>query len=405
MANSPTNQKWPDISPEFASAHPEVAQAIRLLYMVADDHSQAFSALKPQVDTAQKTATTAIAASKVVAGVSSVGLQMPPEFQVNGSPVVSAGTLQASWGTEPANAILAGPVSGGDAQPSFRLAVPADLPIATTSAVGAVKPDGVTIDVAVDGTIDVPIATTSDVGVVKPDGTTITIDVDGTIHAASFDAATEFEFFDDFASVINTSPFSNAWNSTQQWIRSGSDTEYPDWSIASFIGAIRIHSPAGGQEAMYSNNSPGTPGHYLTTYNDKTFDFKVRFAYGDFTDKIVYNIGLSDGGVQFVSNLIALYSDQNNSPNFHYLVTSGGTSTYVDSGIAVDTNPHVLRIRSTTPGEILFSLDGGTETMINTNVPTVALNMAMGVGTYGTTTADHNMYLDYVSLKITGLTR
>jgi hypothetical protein len=48
------------------------------------------------------------------------------------------------------------------------------VPTATTGALGLVKPDGVTIDVAA-GVISVPTATTGALGLVKPDGTTITI--------------------------------------------------------------------------------------------------------------------------------------------------------------------------------------------------------------------------------------
>jgi hypothetical protein len=49
------------------------------------------------------------------------------------------------------------------------------LPIATTSSLGVVEPDGVTIDINPEGVISVPTATTSSLGLVKPDGTTITI--------------------------------------------------------------------------------------------------------------------------------------------------------------------------------------------------------------------------------------
>lgn len=56
-------------------------------------------------------------------------------------------------------------------------------PIATSSAVGLVKPDGTTINVS-SGAISVPTATTSSLGLVKPDGTTITISA-GVISAVS----------------------------------------------------------------------------------------------------------------------------------------------------------------------------------------------------------------------------
>ena len=62
-----------------------------------------------------------------------------------------------------------------------------DVPIATTSTPGKVKPDGTTITVDSSGKIasvdQTPIATTSTAGKVKPDGTTITVNSSGTISS------------------------------------------------------------------------------------------------------------------------------------------------------------------------------------------------------------------------------
>lgn len=61
-----------------------------------------------------------------------------------------------------------------------------NLPTATSSALGLVKPDNSTITVDANGTIsaNIPTATTSNKGLVQPDGTTITIN-NGVISAAS----------------------------------------------------------------------------------------------------------------------------------------------------------------------------------------------------------------------------
>jgi len=61
-------------------------------------------------------------------GVSSVGLTMPAQFTVTGSPVTSSGTLAASWATEAANLVFAGPSSGVAATPTFRALLAADIP-------------------------------------------------------------------------------------------------------------------------------------------------------------------------------------------------------------------------------------------------------------------------------------
>lgn len=60
--------------------------------------------------------------------VTSVGLSLPSEFTVSGSPVTSSGTLTGSWATQAANRVFAGPVTGADATPTFRALGVADIP-------------------------------------------------------------------------------------------------------------------------------------------------------------------------------------------------------------------------------------------------------------------------------------
>lgn len=60
--------------------------------------------------------------------VTSVGLSMPGIFTVSGSPVTASGTLTASLATQAAKTVLAGPVTGAVAAPTFRSLVATDLP-------------------------------------------------------------------------------------------------------------------------------------------------------------------------------------------------------------------------------------------------------------------------------------
>jgi len=59
--------------------------------------------------------------------VTSVGLSMPTELTVTGSPVTTSGTLTAAWASQSANTVLAAP-SGGAGTPSFRVLAVADIP-------------------------------------------------------------------------------------------------------------------------------------------------------------------------------------------------------------------------------------------------------------------------------------
>ncbi|MCD6495672.1 MAG: LamG domain-containing protein, partial [Candidatus Aenigmarchaeota archaeon] len=64
--------------------------------------------------------------------VTSVGLSLPSEFSVSGSPVTGSGTLTGSWQNQNANEVFAGPTSGGAATPGFRTLVDNDIPNALT---------------------------------------------------------------------------------------------------------------------------------------------------------------------------------------------------------------------------------------------------------------------------------
>lgn len=68
-------------------------------------------------------------AAAAAGGVTSVGLALPAEFNVSGSPVTGAGTLTGEWANVDAEKILAGPISGAAAPPTFRLLAATDLPI------------------------------------------------------------------------------------------------------------------------------------------------------------------------------------------------------------------------------------------------------------------------------------
>lgn len=65
-------------------------------------------------------------------GVTSVGLALPTEFSISGSPITSSGTLTGAWASQAANKVLASP-NGAPGVPSFRALVAADIPTLSTS--------------------------------------------------------------------------------------------------------------------------------------------------------------------------------------------------------------------------------------------------------------------------------
>lgn len=63
--------------------------------------------------------------------VTSVGLSLPAEFVVSGSPVTASGTLTGTKANQSANQVYAGPSSGAAAVPAFRALAATDLPAGT----------------------------------------------------------------------------------------------------------------------------------------------------------------------------------------------------------------------------------------------------------------------------------
>jgi len=109
--------------------------------------------------------------------VTSVGLSLPAEFSVSGSPVTSSGTLSASWVSEAQHAVFAAP-SGSSGTPSFRALVAGDIPALpyapsalTQNHVFVGNASNVATDVAMSG--DLSIVASGATTLVKIQGTTV----------------------------------------------------------------------------------------------------------------------------------------------------------------------------------------------------------------------------------------
>jgi hypothetical protein len=63
--------------------------------------------------------------------------------------------------------------------------------------------------------------------------------------------------------------------------------------------------------------------------------------------------------------------------NFKFVTCAASVCNTVDTGKAIDTSVHTIRIRSLTAGTILWSIDGGSETSTATDVPTASLGPAV----------------------------
>lgn len=109
--------------------------------------NQSWSLTGASVDVSTLTPTTN--GASYVSPVTSIGLTMPGEFAVSGSPVTSAGAFVVSKANQSANQVYAGPASGGAAAPGFRALVDGDLP-ATMAGKTLTNPNSTGTDAGVE---------------------------------------------------------------------------------------------------------------------------------------------------------------------------------------------------------------------------------------------------------------
>lgn len=73
--------------------------------------------------------------------VTSVGVTVPAELNVSGSPITTAGTFGFTWAPEAVGAVFAGPTTGAPATPGFRPLVASDVPTIAESQVTSLVAD------------------------------------------------------------------------------------------------------------------------------------------------------------------------------------------------------------------------------------------------------------------------
>lgn len=82
--------------------------------------------------------------------VTSVGLSLPSEFNVSGTPVTTSGTLTGAWANQTTNKVFASP-NGSTGAPTFRALVAADIPTIAASQVTGANLTAASSKVAVTG--------------------------------------------------------------------------------------------------------------------------------------------------------------------------------------------------------------------------------------------------------------
>ena len=158
--------------------------------------------------------------------VTSVGLALPTEFSVTGSPVTGSGTLTGAWANESANQVFAGPSSGGATTPAFRALATADLPTSskTVTINFILNGGGSALTTGVQPSVEIAFAGTITAARMHTDGSSGSVTVD--VLKAAYNGA--------FSSIVGAGTKPNISNAaTSQWYQ---DTTLTSWTTSISAG-------------------------------------------------------------------------------------------------------------------------------------------------------------------------
>lgn len=159
---------------------------------------------------------------------------------------------------------------------------------------------------------------------------------------------------------------------------------------------------AANDEVIGTSNRVNESGISPMNVNNWEAKFIVRPSV---STSVRHEVGFTDTlGVLGANRIVVKWDTADSDTVWKFQACSASTCTTASSTIAAAANTWArLRIRSTTSGTILFSVDGETEVSVATNVPTVALRPIFGVRTRTTSAA--SIDLDWFAFQWTGLSR
>lgn len=179
-----------------------------------------------------------------------------------------------------------------------------------------------------------------------------------------------------------------------------------DASFANPGQIIITTSATSGQGMGLFRGGPAGRGVFGALGSNAGWEFNAIFKLSQTTNCAV-RMGLMKGGQEVTDppsdGMYVEYDTANTgntSTDFTWVTRSAGTPNYSTvNAIAADTNFHHFRIRSLVAGTILFSVDGGTETSIATDVSTANMTVVLQILTRTSGTAACT--LDFISFIMT----
>lgn len=201
---------------------------------------------------------------------------------------------------------------------------------------------------------------------------------------------------DDFASAT----YNNGTIGDLGWAFTGG-TVTGQAAEANHPGIVRRDTSAvSGTTASLSARWAASAGTFLPAeFFDLTWIVRLNTNDANTTVRIGVGNDITSTGIVNGMYLEKLDADT----NWFFVSRASSTQTRTDSGVAVGTDWVRLRIRRTGASAIGYSLNGGAETTISTNIPTASL--MPGLHIVNSAVASKTIDVDYFDLLITGMTR
>lgn len=310
--------------------------------------------------------------------VTSVGLTLPSDFTVTGSPVTSAGVLAGSWASQTANKFLASP-NGSTGTPSFRAMVAADVPTLNQNTTGTAG------SLAGGATGSVPYQTSSGVTTFLAAGTGVLVggsapsySTTPTLTGTNFSGIPNGALTNSAVTLGTTSVSLGATSLTLGGLTSVAVTQDPvsNFQVATkqyvdglVTQGISYHSP------VYVE-VPSTTGNLNATYNNGTAGVGATL-----TNAGTQAAFTADGIAVPLNSRVLIYNQTNQFENGVYtLTTVGSGSTNWVLTRATDADTYGLRDPDALGYNDAFFVTNG-----NTGAGETYVCTTSGVITFGTT--------------------
>lgn len=172
-------------------------------------------------------------------------------------------------------------------------------------------------------------------------------------------------------------------------------------------GIFRLQSLAVNNDYATLSLFPDNLQKFFTGIMTQKWELTFVFRLVDITS-VHIRVGLAGGATLLdpatMNHFAGLrFSTASGDTTFKFLSRSAGVDTVVDTGIAVDTLWHSLRIRCEGDSKIKVRFDSGNEVTISTNIPVPDLAPVATIQTL--TTVVKSLHVDYFNMLLKGLVR